>query len=172
MKKYLTAIISCSIALVSNAGLAPAASADVPGLNNYSCDGRLYFEELGSYTNKGGADLPLRCGDSTFGFNHILERGHFTPDTNHDIQETLTWGLVNGNGDKVLYNANCKAIYFVSFGYNAKDQTDELANPIGIVTAYEISPIQNAKQLLTTADDDVIAPPYGSDCPIITPIGD
>lgn len=164
-------IATVFVALVLGTVVAPAAQADVPGLNTHSCDGQTYDHSLGSYSNDQG-DLPLRCGNSRFGLNHIIARGHFDADTNFDIQQTLSYGLYapGSSGSKTLYDANCTPVYFVLFGYNAYNGSDPLANPIGIVNAYKIDSTINTRSTSSTTAAPIIQPPYGTGCPVYTPI--
>lgn len=165
MHRSIKTVIATATALGVSLGVASSAEA-VPTLTKSSCTGHTYDHILGSYTNPGHANLPIRCGNSAFGLTHIIKRNHLTSVTSTMIQTTLTYGEQKDSGAKILFDNNCNELYLVAYGYNAYKGTDQKANPIGIVTAYDLTVVSTAQPLVT------VRPAYRKDCPIYEPIGD
>jgi hypothetical protein len=172
----ITAVGVASFAVGATIG-APAAHADVPGLSPSLCQNQPYYHSVGSYSNPGKAALPLRCGNNSFGIKHLVNRGHPVDATaNTKIQNTLTYGEQKDPGAKELFDDNCNPLYLVAYGYNAYNNNDQNANPVGIITAYPLNvgtavapspPPTTAVTARTAA-----AAGFRTDCPIIVPIGD
>jgi hypothetical protein len=134
-------------------------------LNSNICNGRPYSDIVGYFDNPGQARLPLRCGDNTFGVNHIKARGHLDGGTANMIQTTLISGEQKDPGAKILFDQNCNVLYTVAYGYNARNGNDQKANPIGIITAYPPNTVLTAGRA-----DAVGIEGYRTDCTIFVPI--
>lgn len=164
--RKVASVIGGTIVCAAVAGGTVSPASAVLSLNASSCDGKPYYQSLGNYSNPGQAALPLRCGNSAFGFNHIKNRGHLDGSTSANIQATLTYGEPDGPGTKELFSNSCSLLYIVTYGYNPYNGTDQRANPIGIVTAYPAT-VSTAPSVSTAA-----TPLYGQKCAVIHPAGD
>jgi hypothetical protein len=148
------------------------ANADVANLSPSLCNGQPYSHSVGTYTNVGHADLPLRCGNNSFGINHMVNRGHPVDSfANLKIKNTLIYGEQKDSGAKELFDEKCNPLYLVAYGYNPYRGNDPNANPVGIITAY---PLNNT---VTTAAVPAVAAQatssgYGKNCPIIVLVSD
>jgi hypothetical protein len=167
----------------------PPARADIPGLNLGSCSGRSAAYTLGTYDVAGKNPLPLRCGNTSFGFNHITKprpgqpNGHYTDDINVKISNTLLYGEqrkgpngVVDPGAKVLFDDQCKAIYLVAYTYN-EYSVDPSIDPMGIVTAYHLDIVNTftpespaASEPADSGAASADASDFRTDCPQIVAI--
>ena len=97
-KRVLRFATACLAACLFMVGIGTIAWA--VDLNPNICNGRPYSDIVGYFDNPGQARLPLRCGDNTFGVNHIRARGHLDGSTANLIQTTLISGEQKDAGAK------------------------------------------------------------------------
>ncbi len=161
IKGRLAAVLAPLVLLVSLlVASGTSAQASVP--TTY-CNGRFYTFVVKNYT-RGAAHLPLRCGNSRFGFLHVTARWNAAFDAN--IALTIARGESasdvqqdGGSAIYALFDNNCNELFRVI--YNGGAYNGNGVRPQGIITAYAPGPIS------TIAPDTARAPAYRTDCPII-----
>lgn len=94
--------IICAVIVLGLAGTGASATAlakeahdyvlsgSAPG--NNACKGKPKEYVLKIYKVKTSPPVPLRCGTSAFGFNHLLARGRWGDEFDRSIQRTLLSG--------------------------------------------------------------------------------
>jgi hypothetical protein len=158
------------------AATAVDASASVP--TTY-CGGRSYTYVVKNY-NRGAASLPLRCGTSTWGFNHVTARWNGSFDAN--IALTISRGEEvsdrqedGGSAIYALFDDRCRELFRVIYNGDAYRGND--VRPQGVITAYAkqipntayespIGPVSSAAQRATVSDMTALAPSYRTNCAV------
>lgn len=90
-RRHLAAAASAAATLTALSALlsaAPAAAA-APGIFDGVCDGKPAAHIIKSYPVKDGAQAPLRCGTSRYGYIHIRDRHGFLADVDGKIAYAL-----------------------------------------------------------------------------------
>lgn len=141
------------------------AQASVP---TTSCNGRSYTYVVKAYT-RGAAALPLRCGTSTWGFQHITARWNAGFDAT--IALTVSRGEAvadeqqdGGSTIYALFDDQCNELFRVIYNSNAYLGND--VRPQGIITAFEIT--QGGPAVAQRVTDTT--PAYRTDCPVVQTI--
>jgi hypothetical protein len=127
----LSSIASEESVLVLTGGLSPQATqSTVP--TTY-CNGRSYKSIVKLYY-RGHNPYPLRCGTSSWGFNHI--KGRWDSSFDKEIAKTVAFGVHTSNGrlDYYPYEACQSWTFRVIYNLGAYNGND--VRPQGIITAH------------------------------------
>lgn len=166
--KTRVAALLAPIALLLSLLVATGAPAQASVPRTY-CNGRSYTFVVKNYT-RGAAQLPLRCGNSRFGFLHITARWNAAFDANialtiargesaNDVQQD------GGTAIYALFDNSCNELFRVI--YNGGAYNGNGVRPQGIITAYAPSVIATITPGARLRDHSSVTPAYRTDCPII-----
>lgn len=151
-------------AVAPSAMAAPSAHASVP--TTY-CQGKSQVSVVKTYA-RGGGRYALRCGTSSWGFNHITHRWNSAFDSKMAL--TFAYGEdvndVQQDGGSVifaLFDNRCHQLFRII--YNGGALHGNGVRPQGVITAYDTSGPVSAGPMgagpLTAA-----GPAYRTDCPV------
>jgi hypothetical protein len=166
--KTRCAAVQASIALLLSLFAATGSPAQASVPTSY-CGGRSYTFVVKNYT-RGAAQLPLRCGNTRFGFNHITARWSAAFDAN--IALTIARGESatdvqqdGGSAIFALFDSRCNELFRVIYNGGAYNGTG--VRPQGIITAYAPGVITTIALSGTARGTSRAAPAYRTDCAII-----
>lgn len=144
--------------------MVPSASASV---STSWCNGKSYKTVVKTYT-RGSGKYPLRCGTTSWGFNHITQRWNASFDAK--IALTISRGedvgdIQQDGGSNIfaLFNDKCTELFRVI--YNGRAYKGNDVSPQGIITAYDRTIISTVLPADTAASSA-----YRTDCPVIQEI--
>lgn len=105
------------------------------------CSGNSYTYLIKTY-DRGSEKLALRCGTSSWGFNHITARWNSTFDSEMALTISRIERVDDYQGDGrsaiyALFDVRCNEIFRVI--YNGRVYNGNGVSPQGIITAYERS---------------------------------
>ena len=150
--------VSSLVLVAASATVAPAAHASVP--TSY-CKGKSYQFVVKTYS-RGSGRYALRCGTTSWGFNHITARWNATFDSKMGL--TFAYGEdvsdVQGDGGSnifALFDGNCNQLFRIIYNGRALHGTG--VSPQGVITAYDTSgPVSTVAPAATAA--------YRTNCPV------
>jgi hypothetical protein len=167
--KLLRAVLLIAVLLAGLGMTASAASAATPPAASLSvpasfCAGKSANTIVRVYT-RGATPIPLRCGTSAWGFNHITARWNGAFDA--QIALTLARGE-NARGSSVytLFDTECNPLFVVVANLGALNGTG--VRPQGVITAYQVTTSLAVPAAAVSGPAAVTGP--GQDCPIPEPI--
>lgn len=130
--------VSSTALVLAGTVVAPSAHASVP--TSY-CKGKSYQSVVKTYA-RGSGRYALRCGTTSWGFNHITARWNATFDSKMAL--TFAYGEdvsdVQGDGGSnifALFDGNCNQLFRIIYNGRALHGTG--VSPQGVITAYDTS---------------------------------
>jgi len=126
--------VSPASALARQSGMTLATAYVSPSV----CDGRAYTYVAKNYY-RGVQVLPPRCGTSTWGLRHLVERGRWDSTFDSKAAEAVSRGDDGGVYGYRLWKNQCPRTVDFRVIYNWGAYNGDGVRPQGVVTAYWVS---------------------------------